>query len=60
MWPELASVLAQETEEAWGGGKRSFSRDANHLLQRLLVVSSQEVSHLALFDPGPKVVLGFK
>lgn len=64
-WPVLVSVLAREAEEAWGGGKRTgmlpllFSVGANQLLQRTLV-SSWEVSQFALFDPEPKVVLGFK
>lgn len=60
MWPVLVSALAREAEEAWGGGKCIFSRGANHLLQRTLVVSSWEVSQFPPFDPGPKVALGFK
>lgn len=65
MWPVLVSALARDAEEAWGGGKCAgmlpliFSVGTNHLLQRTLV-SSWEVSQFALFDPGPKVVLGFK
>lgn len=64
-WPVLVSVLAREAEEAWGGGKCAgmllliFSVGANQLLQRTLV-SSWEASQFALFDPEPKVVLGFK
>lgn len=61
----MESKQAWEAKEVWAGGPCAdmfpfiFSVGANHLLQRILVVSSRELSKFAMFDPGPKVVLGF-
>lgn len=62
----MESTQAWEAKDTWAHGPCAdllpfiFSVGAYHLLQRILVVCSRELSQFAAFDPRPVVVLGFQ